>query len=225
VYHAVERGYATLGRPVLLLPVVWTADGWPIVQQAADGLLRKPAGEDVGHGLPLSDDFANGSLAVQWRRTGVGGREAYRCEDGALLLRASGAGPRQWEALAYVASSPVNHSYEAVVEVEIPAGAEVGLVLQDGRGGGLIGVAAGSGRVWALVDGRSANATECGERIWLKLWNLEHDVVIFWSADGKEWYKFGRSGRAETSRPLWLTLYASGEGVARFHDFRYLGLD
>lgn len=230
VYHAVERGYATLGRPVLLLPVEWTDDGWPIVRQAADGLLPKPAGEDVGHGLPLSDDFAASALGVQWRRTGAGGRAAYRCEDGALLMAApgaaaSGAGLADWDRVAYVASSPVNHSYEVVVEIDVPAGAEAGLLLQDGRGGAAIGAGTGGGRTWAFVDGRPASQAECGSRVWLKLWHLEHDVVAFWSADGVAWAKFSRSGRAETGRPLWITLYASGEGVVRFRGLRYLGLD
>jgi len=207
------------------LPVAWTEGGWPVVRQAADCLLPKPAGEDVGHGMPLSDAFATGALGASWRRTGAGGRDAYRCEGGALLMPAAGAGLTAWDELAYVACSPVNHSFEVVVEVAVPAGAEAGLLLQDGRGGATIGAGTGGGRAWALVDGRPASQAECGAQVWLKLWYLEHDVVAFWSADGQTWFKFSRSGRAETGRPLWITLYASGEGVARFAGFRYLGLD
>ena len=35
---------------------------------------------------------------------------------------ASGAGLADWDRVAYVASSPVNHSYEVVVEIDEPAG-------------------------------------------------------------------------------------------------------
>jgi len=225
LYHAVERDYATLGRPNLLVPVEWTADGWPVVRQSAASLLAKPSGENVGHGLPLSDDFAGDALGMQWRCTGQGGRQAYRCEHGALVMTATGQDLQHWGDLSYVACSPVNHSYELVVEVEVADGAEAGLLLQDGRGRSAIGVCTGHGRVWAYVDGHPASQAECGPRVWLKLWSLEHDVVGFWSADGKHWSKFSRSGREETGHPLWATLCACGAGQARFRSFHYLGLD
>ena len=68
LYHAIENNYRSLGRQTLLMPIEWLADGWPQVKDDAisSGKLRKPTGENVGHGMPLSDSFKNEELGLQW---------------------------------------------------------------------------------------------------------------------------------------------------------------
>ncbi len=112
---------------------------------------QETAGEDVGHAcryLTISPTAA----AVQWRRTGVGAVGSTIVGWGAVAACSRAAAPVGCARLC--GRSPVNHSYEAVVEVRPPR-TEAGLVLQDGRGGGVIGAATAAGAV-ALVDGRPA---------------------------------------------------------------------
>jgi beta-xylosidase len=64
VYTAYENGYEFMGKQAMVLPVEWTADGWPRVKPGVrpTDAIPKPAGENVGNGLPLSDDFTGDSL-------------------------------------------------------------------------------------------------------------------------------------------------------------------
>jgi hypothetical protein len=75
VYTGYENGYEFMGKQAMLLPVEWTGDGWPRVKFGVKptDTIQKPAGENVGNGLPLSDDFASDQLGWQWR-AGGGGR-------------------------------------------------------------------------------------------------------------------------------------------------------
>jgi beta-xylosidase len=68
LFPARPRHYTGMGKQSLLLPVEWTADGWPRVKNGhpCDDILAKPRGENVGGGMPLSDEFEAKSLAIQW---------------------------------------------------------------------------------------------------------------------------------------------------------------
>lgn len=74
IYHAYED-VRTLGRQMLPLPVEWTNDGWPGIRAGTDpaAFSVKTAGADVGHGLPLSDDFSGAAPGLQLRQPVFGG--------------------------------------------------------------------------------------------------------------------------------------------------------
>ena len=76
VYTGYENGYEFMGKQAMLLPVEWTADGWPRVKPGVKptDTIQKPAGENVGNGLPISDDFTSEQLGWQWRAGAGGGR-------------------------------------------------------------------------------------------------------------------------------------------------------
>jgi beta-xylosidase len=128
-YTGYENGYSHYGRQSLLLPVEWTTDGWPRIRPgvAPTDNLHKPAGENVGHGMPLSDDFTGSELGIQWSYDpGVKPSEAFRLGGGQLTMK---AGEKNALAATWLGVTPVNHAYEAEAEVTVPAGAEGGLLL------------------------------------------------------------------------------------------------
>jgi len=54
---------------VLLMPVEWSEEGWPKIARGhrSTDVIKKPPGEDVSHGMPLSDVFTTEHLGPQWR--------------------------------------------------------------------------------------------------------------------------------------------------------------
>ena len=94
MYHGIENGHRELGRQTLLLPVGWTSDGWPVVKDGirAGDLIRKPQGENVGHGIPLSDDFTGKGPGFQWIIP-TRDLEHARFGGGELVLEARGSSP------------------------------------------------------------------------------------------------------------------------------------
>jgi len=234
VYHAYENNYRTLGRMTLLMPVEWTAGGWPRIPEGArpDGPLRAPAGgEDMGHGLALSDDFRAAGPGLQWRNSDPDGSGAgIRTSDGGLLLPARGTGAAD---AALLTCLPANHAYEAEVEVRVPEGAEGGLLLCYGptRFGG---VALRKGEALTYIRASLGERMPFpGDRLWIRVRNTGHDVSFFWSADGRAWTKFEggteMSGYHHDGQDGWgtlkIALFAAGRGEVVFRDFRYRGLD
>jgi len=236
MYHGFDNGFRTLGRSTLLMPVEWTADGWPSVPAglASSADLRKPAGESVGHGLPLSDDFAGPGLGLPWRRwdgadeAGAAGR--YVAAGGELRMKAGGAGVADASLLTLL---PVNHSYEVEVEVEVPPAAEGGLLLHYDAAR-FAGAALRRGEVLSYLRSRpDCRIAWTAGRAFLKLRNLQHDVAAFTSADGRTWTRFETgfemSGFHHDTFAGWSTLrvalFAAGEGTVVFRNFRYRGLE
>jgi xylan 1,4-beta-xylosidase len=227
LYHAYENGQRGLGRQTMLLPVEWTADGWPRIKSghtAAD-IIAKPAGEDVGHGMPLSDDFTDRDLGLQWRCWDKGDPyRIYRPGDGALHIRTKGTDVTN---AARLACHPVNHAYEVRVELNRTESAEIGLALHNDFRDEYHGVGLNDDELIIYWRSRRFSGVPCtGERVFLKLWNLNDDVVLFYSADGESWHKFGRSLEVSAGYGrLRVCLYAAGKGEGVFRDFRYHGLD
>ena len=233
MYHAWEKDFRTLGRMTLLLPVIWTADGWPVIP---DGVrpsepIRKPDGEDVGHGLALSDDFQSPRLGLQWRMWGEDpGGGTFTTGNGELRVKARGESVGE---AALLTCFPVNHAYEAEVEVTVPEGVTAGLLLHY-DGGHFAGAGFEKGAALSYAQGRAFDRVPCGPAGgFLRIKNIRHEVELFWSADGKAWTKFEAgaevSGYHHNAFGNWGTLkvglYAAGRGTAVFRHFRYRGLD
>jgi beta-xylosidase len=233
VYHAFENGYRTLGRQTLLLPVEWTSDGWPRIPCGIDAshALKKPAGDRVDHGLPLSDTFETAAAGWQWRRWEPRpAADVYRRGDAGLQVTARGAGPAD---AALLTLAPLNHAYEVQVEVAREAGAEGGILLHyDGSNFAGIGVGRNGLRTFLKGKPLEQAALPPGvSRVLLKIRNIEHDVRMFYSVDGARWVPFETgmdlSGYHHDTLRNWswlkVGLYAAGEGTVTFRDFRYRG--
>lgn len=233
VFHGYESGFRTLGRQTLLLPIRWTEDGWPQVQEGftSSDIMPKSGGHDVGHGLPLSDDFPGPELGLQWRRWDRGTYEDfYTVSPGSLLLDSGGESPADSPLLACF---PVNHSYEAEVLVTVPKEGESGIVLwYDEKN--YAGISLSEGKIYVhWLWGRSFQGLFGSQSVYLKIRNKNHSTSFYFSADGRTWMKTEIS--ADLSgfhhnvlggfRTLKIALFSAGGGKARFEKFRYCGLD
>lgn len=67
-YHAHETDYYSLGRQMLLEPIVWTEDGWwrPVGGRVPSVKARSPDLESSGFELAQSDEFEGPRLGEQW---------------------------------------------------------------------------------------------------------------------------------------------------------------
>ncbi len=125
--HAYQNGLQSLGRQVLLLPVVWTADGWfkvPDGVSAADAISKaqlepEPAPEPVS-------GFSGKTLDLQWQFWKGYDSSRVRLADGALTLAAHADGVRTTSPLTRAA---IGRIYTVEVEVEISPECEAGLLL------------------------------------------------------------------------------------------------
>jgi len=98
LYHAYEKDAQGLGRQILLEPVDWTADGWPVARGGdLAGPLPLPGGGDEQrpHGVALSDDFTEPGWGWRWTFDRPGARETDRAAFGpeGLLLAGKGTDP------------------------------------------------------------------------------------------------------------------------------------
>jgi xylan 1,4-beta-xylosidase len=246
VYTGYENGYEFLGKQAMVLPVEWTSDGWPRVTPGVlpTDTMLKPAGENIGHGMPISDDFSSGSLGWQWRigggrrggapagpggaAPGRGGPAASRggaaapganvkVGGGALRMQASGTSIAD---AAQVSVTPINHSYVVEVEVTAPDTAEAGLLLSGAR---TVSAGVRKGQILAYWQGVPAYAAWKDGHMFVRIRNNSGDVSVFYSADGKKWTPFDNSTSATQVRSV--SLYASGQGEVVFRNFKYRGLD
>lgn len=236
MYTGFEHGYLTFGKQSMLLPVEWTDDGWPRVKPGVQptDVIAKPVGENVGHGMPLSDDFSSSTLGIQWTyNPSTKPEDAFKSGAGKLVMKAAGSlsGKDLIPADAMMLGvMPVNHEYEAEVEVTIPATAEAGLLLSPGEGAVLSAGQSREGGSWATVGLREGkvfatnDSTDSKEtHVFLRLRSMKYDISESYSMDGKTWIPFDNATRVTEARRLYL--YAAGTGDVVFRNFKYRGLD
>jgi hypothetical protein len=177
----------------------------------------------------LSDDFSSDTLGIQWQYDpAVKAAESFRLGGGKLVMQAAGAIPGKAavppEGASWLGVMPVNHSYEAEVEVSISGTAEGGLMLSGrGRDGSWATVGLREGEALATWAGQANYLKWSDKRIFLRLRNLHYDLQCFYSADGKQWTPFENSTYIGGGRIL--ALYAAGEGAVTFRNFKYRGLE
>ena len=229
MYHAYEKGFHTLGRQTLLLPVEWTDDHWfrvPAGVNSAD-MIPAPAGEPFAGDMQLSDDFSDHKLGLQWQffKQYEPGRLSF--DDGKLTLKAQGR--------SFTESSPLlvnacDRHYEIEVEYLIDDHVTAGLTLfYDEQANIRISVDKDHFAVFNRKSRKVAIPNRYGNHGFLRILNDHHEVSFYYSADGKEWSKMGRtievSGFHHNVFYGFMSLragfYAFGEGNAVFDNFVY----
>jgi len=221
VYHGRLNGYTELGRSCLLLPVEWTDDGWPMVKNSlnAADLLPLPKGENVGHGLALSDDFNSEIPGIQWS-IGHDVADHLQFGNGKLIMNATGNSLREGTSITVGA---VNASFEVTVEVDV------------NDENTLAGIALGYDGI--QTDGSQSTFSEAPEwrkrnaeipvkndgRVFMKIKNFRKDLSFYVSDDGKNWQSFGKGLRLHDSYNI--RLFVLGNGTAVFQNFTYQGLE
>jgi len=92
LYHAYEKGFHTLGRQTLMLPVEWTKDHWFRIPNGvkSTAAIAKPLGKQGNDNRGLSDNFAGKELRLQWQFYKLYKPERIQVGEGKLTLTAEG---------------------------------------------------------------------------------------------------------------------------------------
>lgn len=125
--HSYQNGLQTLGRQILLLPVVWTADGWYKVPDgvSAGGPIPK-AQLQAGPAVEPVSGFPGQKLDLQWQFWRGYDPNRAQLANGVLTLAAHADGIQTTSPLTRAAT---DRTYTVEVEVEIAPGCEAGLLL------------------------------------------------------------------------------------------------
>lgn len=231
-YHGYENGFWTLGRQMLLDPVEWSADGWPVAKGGdLSAPLPKPAvSTGQSHGQPLSDDFSTNRLGKLWAFYNPGPDEdaRFRLTAGGLALAAKGTGPADGSPLCFVNG---DLAYEVEADIELGEGTEAGVLLfYSKRLYAGLGFDANGFVMHRYGRPRRSRASQNhGKRLFIRIRNDHHIVTIHTSPDGTAWEKFGvqmevsgyhhnTDGDFLSLRPA---LYASGAGEAKVRNVTY----
>ncbi|WP_172191754.1 family 43 glycosylhydrolase [Actinomyces faecalis] len=240
VYHAYENGAQGLGRQILLEPVDWTDDGWPV---ARGGDLRKPlplpggGREQRPHGFALSDDFTRLAWGWRWTFDQPGADETERAvlTDGGLLLAGKGTDPSTSSPMTLRAP---DRSYRVETSVSLVDGSSTtaGLLLFFNHRL-FLGLELAPGRLQAWTGGTRTWGHERLEEpvtaLDLAIVKREHVVDMYYRPIGaEEWahypltlecsgYHANTANDLVSLRPA---LFAAGDGHARFSHVTYRAL-
>lgn len=229
IFHGYENSFRSLGHQTLLLPVEWNNEGWPVISDSlsADAKIKKPAGENIGHGMVLSDDFTNDNMGIQWGFPTQDCKCNFMSGDGQLAVIAHGNKITEG---ALTSISPVNTSYAASVKVEVDPDTEGGILFY-GERNRYSGIGLKKGTMLVYGEGELLNVS-AGDlpmlntnTLWLKLENRQHDLVYYYSTDGVNWIKLPWSDNDSALGKTYVALYGIGMGNVIFETFTYLGLD
>ncbi|MCM3880325.1 MAG: family 43 glycosylhydrolase [Vicinamibacterales bacterium] len=244
VYHAYENGFRTLGRQVLLEPITWTPDGWPkaLGGDAGKPMLKPRGGQAGPHGFPLSDDFTENRLGLQWAFAAPEPSENMRAKyaSGTLTITGKGTSPTNCSPLSCIVG---DQAYEVSVEIELDPAApgSIGGLLLLSNPNLYLGTAHDGARLLIYRSGQPGRGNGAGRggqpvaptvrRIFLKIQNDRHIVSFYNSPDGMNWARqdigieassYTRNGGGGES--LRVALFAAGPGEIKFRQFRYRAL-
>ncbi len=221
VVHGYRRGFHTLGRQTLLVPVRWNAEGW---LEEDDRALPTQVAAAIEP--QFEDHFDGPALGVTWRSWRGGA--TFRL-DGGLRLVGGGHGLHDTSPLTII---PGHTAYEIETELDYPpAGCLAGLCLFY-NAEAYYGIAADHRGVM-LVERPPATPWPCPlptgvRRLALRIRNDQHEVTSWYALDGGPWTPLHAtcelSGFHHNVFRGFLSLrvgvFAAG-GEGRFHHFRY----
>ncbi len=229
MYHGYEKGFHTLGRQTLMLPIEWTPDGWfrvPEGMQSGDK-LPLPTGKNSTDGSALSDDFSGERLGLQWQFFKKFQPERVRINRGKLILKAQGN--------SFTESSPLlvnagHQRYEVQVGYSIDDQTTAGLTLfYDENANVRIAVNKKEFTVFVQKSAKIRMKNHLGNSGYLRILNDENEVSFYFSSDGKNWERVERSLDASGYNhnvfhgflSLRAGIFAFGQGEAVFSHFIY----
>jgi xylan 1,4-beta-xylosidase len=229
MYHGYEKGFHSLGRQTLMLPVKWTDDKWFRVPEGVKSSdeIRKPSGASSKDGTALSDDFSEDKLGLQWQFYKRFSPERIKLEGGKMTFTAEGT--------SFDNSSPLlvnsaDKKYEIQVEYTIDENVTAGLCLYYNELAN-VRIAVDTARFTVFIQ-KSAKIRQenlLGNHGYLRILNDNNEVSFYFSADGKEWNRVERSLDATGYNhnvfgeflSLRAGLYAFGKGKVIFDNFIY----
>ncbi len=229
VLHGYENGHRNLGRQTLLMPVVWTKDGWFKVPSKlkAENPIKIPDIKTSKNNYSLNDDFRNNSLKLQWRFFAEYDTSRFRSTHDGLILKGKGDAIKNTSPLL---CNPPHHSYMAELEVFITGNATAGLILfyNNRASAGIL-----ANKKDLIVNTGAyqfPTLKNCikDDHVFLRLRNINNTVDIFYSNDGNTWNKIEQSLEMSGYHhnvlgnflSLKIGLCAIGDGDVRFKNFK-----
>lgn len=229
MYHGYEKGFHTLGRQTLMLPIEWTKDNWFRVPEGINSadLLPKPVGKPSPCEIGLSDDFSGEEPGLQWQFFKLFHPERARISNGQLVLTAEGS--------SFADSSPLlvnasDEKYEITVEYSIDDNVQAGLCLYyNETANARIEVDTATFTVFVQKRPKIREQNTIGKHGFLRILNDLNEVSFYYSADGKEWIREERSIDATGYNhnvfgeflSLRAGMYVFGQGETRFDNFKF----
>jgi beta-xylosidase len=236
VYHGYENGFRTLGRQMLLDPIVWTEDGWPLARGRDLGrpIAQPRLAARGGHGIALSGGFSQADLGRRcaFYRPNGDYLDRARFEHGSLILRGQGRGPADSSPLAFIAG---DRSYSFSIDIALEEGAQAGLLLFYNEQL-FCGVGAEHDTLRAYKLGREqgypAPGPAVGPRLSLRVDNEENVASFFIRAGAEPWrrvvsyevsgYNHNMGDGFMSLRPA---IFVAGAEQARFGSIHFSAYD
>jgi beta-xylosidase len=231
--HGYENGYRTLGRQILLEPIVWREDGWPFAPGDLSGPLEAPTGA-LSQPATRSYDgpLHPSSVGERWSFYSPAPGEAGRLVEGVdgVVLAGKGTSPADSSPLTLVVG---DHAYEIEVDLELlDGGAIEGGLLLFFNDRLFVGFGIDGERMISYSGGRQTHWREPApptRRIQLRLINDHHIVSGWYRTGGGDWvrhairyetsgYHVNTIGDLLSLRPA---VYAAGDGGIRIHRIAY----
>ena len=229
VYHGYEKGFHTLGRQTLLIPVEWTEDCWFRVPEGvtSSDTIPFPSGTPSFSDNSLSDDFSGDEPGLQWQFFKIYKPERLSLKDGRLFMTAEGH--------SFSESSPLlvnacDEKYEVQVEYTIEDSVTAGLCLfYNEQANARIAVDRSNYAVFVRRSAKIREPNQAGNHGYLRILNDKNEVSFYYSNNGRDWIRVERSIDASGYNhnvfgeflSLRIGLYAFGKGKVMFDNFVY----
>jgi beta-xylosidase len=229
MYHGYEKGFHTLGRQSLMLPIEWTDDNWFKVPDGVTSMdsLPLPAGVESVDGTFLSDDFSGKELGLQWQFLKQYKPNRVELIDGELQFRADGNNFQESSPLLVNAG---DRKYEITVKFTIDDGVKAGLcIYYNEKANACIEVDNSDFSVIVRGKRKCRMKNTLGNTGYLRILNDNNEVSFYFSSDATNWIRVERSidatGYNHNVFAEFLSLrtgiYVFGKGSALFDDFEY----
>ena len=196
-----------------------------------------PTVDNVGHGMPISDNFSSDELGIQWIYN-PSEKERVQVRNGKLLLEARGENSKNASSISVVAT---NKSFEATVKIECPEGVLAGLTFGNYEGLKTDGekvsytkgdMSSGSYAMRSVAWGGRSNDVPVKTKgsVYLKIRNYRGDLSFYSSDDGEHWTTFQNGVRSGNHTIRLFAARAHDRSTrkvkkASFSHFKYIGLE
>lgn len=229
IFHGYENSHYNMGRQTLLAPVEWTNDGWFKMPDnlKIDEPIKKQSGSLGVDVFSLNDNFEGNTLKTHWKFFGEYDTNRFHLANNSIVIKAKGNSVAESSPLLCM---PSDHSYSALVELEIEDDAIGGLVLFYSQKA-YSGILADNKNILANLRGWQFPTEKdvIDNRVYLRLKNINNTVDMYYSVNGADWIKIENSVEVSAYHhnvlsdflSLRIGLVSMGEGKVRFKNFKY----
>ena len=229
LYHAYEKGFHSLGRQTLMLPVTWTNDNWFRINEGvkSDDKIKNPKGVLSENRTGLTDKFSGNKPGLQWQFFKDYAPERVEVKDNVMHFTAKG---NSFENSSPLLVNSADRQYEIQVEYTIDPSVTAGLCLYYNElANARIAVDSTNFTVFNQKNAKIRKKNLLGNHGFLRILNDDNEVSFYFSNDGKSWNRVERSldmtGFNHNVFGGFLSLraglYAFGNGKVIFKNFVY----